>query len=103
MKMSKQTRKQRKEEEKRIIQELESAMSDPPQLPATQKSPKSYGENMPEKLHCKRCRTLMEDGVCPLCGYRVYMPMDEKKRKKYRWILTGIFLAVFLVIVILTR
>lgn len=102
--MAKLTRKEKKEEEKRIIQELESAMSESEELlTAEKKSRKNYGENMPEKLHCKRCRTLMEEGVCPLCGYRVYMPMADGKRKMWRWIVTGVCLVGCLLILLLTR
>lgn len=49
----------------------------------------------PEKLHCSRCKTLMENGECPQCGFRAYVPMDEEKMKKIRLIGTGVGLVLF--------
>ena len=105
--MSKLTRQQKKEEERRIVAEMESAMQeqretqDPPTAgQAEEQSVRGrYGKDpTPEKLHCKRCKTLMENGVCPTCGFRVYVPMDEKKVKKIRYIVAGVCIVVFLAI-----
>ena len=38
----------------------------------------------PETMHCRKCGAEMENGVCPKCGYKVYVPMDEKKALKIR-------------------
>ena len=93
-------RKERKAEEQRIIEELER---DLPSAPKKAEQKRSYGKDMPEKLHCKRCKTELQNGVCPVCGYRVYMPMDEKKQKKIRLIVGGVCVAVFLIVFLLTR
>jgi hypothetical protein len=43
------------------------------------------GENGELKtIHCRRCRTLMENGVCPDCGFKMYVPMSDEQRKKIR-------------------
>lgn len=57
-----------------------------------------YGADAPSELHCRRCKTLLDKGVCPNCGYRVYIPMDEKKRNKIRLIATAVGVAVFAVL-----
>ncbi|MBQ8322633.1 MAG: hypothetical protein IJX91_01560 [Clostridia bacterium] len=102
--MSKQTRQQKKEEEKRIIAEMEEALretkgeSGAQQPDSEEKVRKSVYATEPEKIHCRRCKTLMENGVCPTCGYKMYVPMDEKKRNKIRFI-AAIVLVVIGVIV----
>ena len=55
----------------------------------------SYHETMPEKLHCPRCKTVMEKGVCPTCGHRIYVPMDRAKQNKIKLISTCVLMAVF--------
>ena len=51
---------------------------------------------------CPRCKSLMQDnGKCTVCNYSEYVPMDEKKLRKIRWILGGILLAVFVVILVI--
>lgn len=97
--MSKQTRKEKRSEEQRILAEMDEAMRETAESASSRReasAPESYGKDAPEKLHCKRCKTLMENGVCPTCGFRVYVPMDEKKRKKIRWIVAGVCLVAFL-------
>ena len=37
-----------------------------------------------QTIHCRRCRTLMENGVCPDCGFKMYVPMSDEQRKKIR-------------------
>lgn len=110
--MSKLTRKQKKEEEKRILEEMRKALAeadaedkeetgacanveeDKPCSPA-----RNFGE-MPEVLHCKRCKTQMKNGVCPVCGYRIYIPMDEQKRNKIKNTLTYVLMIAFLIVFI---
>lgn len=72
-----------------------SAQSRPAQAQPTRSF---YDSTMPQQIHCRQCKTLMENGVCPTCGYKMYVPMDPKKRDKIRLILTGIFIAAFVVI-----
>ena len=60
-------------------------------------------KHMPETLHCKRCKTEMKDGVCPACGFRVYVPMDEKKQNKIKLVLTCVFMAIFVVLFVVLQ
>lgn len=117
-------RKKKKEEELRVIAELEQAMAEnakttkdalfeeEPQQEEIHQIQKctnkkrrrsNYGDYMPEKIHCRRCKTLMENGVCPVCGYKIYVPMDEKKREKIKLILAGVFIAVFVVVYVIIQ
>ena len=113
--MGKLSRKERKEEEKRIIAELDAAMaenkakeeggSEQTDEKTAKKPSKSsfYDQTTPEKIHCKRCKTLMENGVCPTCGFRVYVPMEQGKRDKIRlWVTVGL-IAVFLVMFLILQ
>ena len=107
--MSKQTRKEKREEEARILAEMDAAMAEQG-LPLLTKPPKQeekyareYDSTMPKKIHCRRCKTLMEKGVCPLCGYKLYVPMNKEKQRKIKWIATGILLAVFAAILVITK
>ena len=53
---------------------------------------------------CPRCKAPMqENGKCSVCTYSEYVPMDEKKLRKIRWILGGILFAVLIVIVIINQ
>ena len=62
-----------------------------------------YASTEPESVHCRRCRTLMENGVCPTCGFKMYVPMSEEKRKKIKMITTAIGFAVFIVIFVIIQ
>ena len=66
-------------------------------------SRKDYGGHMPQTMHCKRCKTEMENGVCPHCGFRVYVPMDSGKRSKIKLVLTGVFMAIFVVLFVVLQ
>ena len=68
-----------------------------------QKRRSVYDSNTPEQVHCKRCKTLMENGVCPACGFKIYMPMDVEKRDKIKLVTTIIGFAVFFVIFIILQ
>lgn len=113
--MSKQTRKQKREEERRILAEMDAAMLEQreaqgedvqAQETSAKDKPKKrkwgqMDDPTPKRLHCRRCNTLMEEnGYCPTCGYKVYMPMDEKKRNKVKLILTVVFVVVFVALFI---
>ena len=96
--------KQRKEEEAKIIAEMEQGLKEQGlSMPTYQggnkkkKHPNGYDDTMPEKIHCNRCKTLMENGVCPACGHTVYVPMDKEKRNKFRLIATVVCMAVFVI------
>lgn len=102
--MSKQTRREKKEEEARILAEMDEALKEqgmPPLSKTREKSEKEekyqreYDDTMPQKIHCRRCKTLMENGKCPVCGHTVYVPMNKQKQRKIKWIATGILLVVF--------
>ena len=114
--MGKQRRKERKAEEKRIIAEFEAALeeerkgseseglSQNPQPKAKKAKTSFYTSADPERVHCKRCKTLMEGGVCPVCRYKIYQPMSEEKRRKIKGIITLaalVVLAVFLVVTLM--
>ncbi len=100
----KKTKAEKRAEEARIIAEMDEAMQElkgGEQTPQPVKKPKRTpikDENMPDKIHCKRCKTLMENGVCPTCGFTVYIPMDKDKRNKIKVIATAVCMAIFVII-----
>ena len=57
----------------------------------------------PSQMHCRKCKTFMENGKCPSCGYTVYTPMDEEKQKNVRLILGVVCVVAFVVILLLTK
>ena len=106
--MSKQTRQQKKEEEKRIIAEMEDALREArgesvEETPPEASGKKSVYATEPDKIHCRRCKTLMENGVCPTCGYKIYMPMNDKKRNKIRLITAIVFVVIGVIIFAILR
>ena len=66
--------------------------------PTTKPVSSHYDKHMPQTLHCRKCKTLMENGVCPNCGFRVYVPMDSKKQNKINVVLTAVLMIVFVTI-----
>ena len=60
-------------------------------------------DKTPDEIHCSKCGTLMEKGVCPTCGHRIYLPMSEEKKGKIRFIVTCVAMAIFVVIFVLTQ
>ena len=95
--MSKQTR----EEEQKILAQMEEAMREEGQKAQTEE--KSVTDSPSQATHCYRCKTLMEDGVCPTCGFKLYVPISEEKREKIKKITTVIGFAVFIVVFIVFR
>jgi uncharacterized paraquat-inducible protein A len=99
--MSKQTRQQKREEEARILAEMDEALKAQGLAPISEprekeeKYKREYDDTMPQKIHCRRCKTLMENGKCPVCGHTVYVPMNKQKQRKIKWIATGVLLVVF--------
>ena len=65
---------------------------------APKKTTAYYSKAQPQQVHCRRCQTLMEEGTCPACGFKIYVPMSEEKRKKIKTITTAIGFVVFIVI-----
>ena len=110
----------RKERERQMIAEMESAMlaqkfpetagKNAAQTPQADGSPNrkkeakgKAQENKAQQIHCPRCKTVMENGKCPTCGHYIYVPMDEKKRKKIRLIVGGVCLVVFAVLFVVLQ
>ncbi len=91
---SKEKRKQRREEERRILAELDEAVA----AERAEQAPEQGEKGEEPVLHCRRCRTVMEKGVCPVCGYKTYQPMSEEKRKRVRNILTVVCLVGFAIL-----
>lgn len=108
--MGKKTRTEKRAEEARILAEMDEAMAAqgaqetevaaPAEEVKEPKKAKWYQDATPSEIHCKHCKTLMENGVCPNCGYHIYVPMDKKKRDKIRWIVGGACLVAFLIVFI---
>ena len=120
--MGKLTRQQKKEEERRIIAEMEAALqentaeeSETTGKDAVQeenldekgdfdkKKRGFYDEETPETVHCKRCKTLMENGKCPVCGFYIYTPMDKKKRDKIRLVVATVCMVAFVILFVLLQ
>lgn len=117
-------RKTRKEEEKRIIAEMDEAMravrgeaqaseqNTIDTIDTTQnttertddRTAQKPSQKPSQKLYCRRCKSeLGANGVCRVCGYRVYMPMDENKRKKIRLIVAGVCIVGFLILYLIVK
>lgn len=108
--MSKQTRQEKREEEQKVLAQMEEAMQEEKQekpAPKEEGEKKSrssfYASTEPERVHCRRCKTLMENGVCPTCGFKMYVPMSEEKRKKIKMVATAIGFAVFIAIFLIIQ
>ncbi len=99
--MSKQTRREKSEEEKRIIAEIEEGTENAKKTETKKKS--FYDSAQPETVHCRRCRAVMEKGVCPTCGFKMYVPMDEEKRRKIKTVTTAIGFVVFIVVFLIIQ
>ena len=101
-------RQEKREEEKRIIAEMESALQEEKTAKTEAKreeKPRSsyYSSTQPERIHCHRCKTLMENGVCPTCGYKIYVPMSDEMRNKIKTVTTAIGFVVFIVIFLIIQ
>lgn len=102
--MPKMNRKQKQEEERRIIAEMEGALQgNKSNASKEQTENRAYDDTMPDKIHCKRCKTLMENGVCPTCGFRIYVPMDKKQRDKMKLTLAIVLMTAFVAVFIWTQ
>lgn len=106
--MNKQTKKEKKAEETRILAEMKAALEEAERADNMTNGEKEVEESAPVQksqtkpqestYHCRRCRTVMQNGVCPTCGFKMYVPMDEKKLGKIKLILTAVGMAIFLAI-----
>ena len=103
--MSKKTRAERKEEERKILEEMGEVMPKPKYTGGNKKKKheNEYDETMPQKIHCKHCKTLMENGVCPQCGHTVYVPMSKKQRDKARLIMAIVLMAAAVVLFVVLQ
>ena len=58
----------------------------------------------PKVIHCSKCKTVMDEkGRCPNCGHYIYIPMDEKKRKRIQIITTIVGVVVFIVLFVILQ
>lgn len=94
--MSKQTRKERKKQEAEMLAEFDKELEKGRETDGQMRTARQNAST--DKVHCKRCKTLMEKGVCPICGYKIYVPMTDEKRKKVRFIVTCVCLVAFVVL-----
>lgn len=106
--MSKKSRKEKREEERRIIAELDAAVQEQEtgteSVPQAAPAPKNRQEKGKQRYHCPKCKTTLEqDGKCPTCGYKMYMPMDEKTRNKIKIILTVVLMVIFAVMFVILQ
>ena len=70
------------------------------------KRPKIFGvleDKTPETMHCRNCNSLMENGVCPTCGFKAYVPMDPEKQKNIRLISGVVCVVVFIIVLLITQ
>jgi len=95
---------QKRVEEEKILAEMDEAMKE--KAKEEENKPKLSAilqDKTPEQIHCRKCQTLLQDGVCPTCGFRMYVGMDKEKQKKIRLITGGICLLVLLAILLLKK
>jgi rubrerythrin len=96
-------KKTKKELEQEMIAQMEEALQE---QKAAQEQAQADGEEPTKEtpqFHCRKCKTLMENGKCPACGYTDYVPMDAKTQRKVRLILGGICVLAFIILFFATR
>ena len=72
--------------------------------PKTTDGQTQTGEKKPKTIPCPRCKMPMqEDERCATCGFKKYVPLDEKKRNKIKLITTIIAMVVFVVIFVILQ
>ena len=94
--MTSNKRRQKRERERQILAQMDAAMQEQAQT-AEPQAPTTETPTQPV-VHCKRCKTVMEKGVCLTCGFRIYQPIDETLRRKIRWTITGVCLIAFVIV-----
>ena len=99
------TRKEKRAEEQRVLAEMKAALDEADGITTeeVQKPKRRKNDITPEIVHCRRCKTVMENGVCPSCGFRIYVPMDKEKQEKIKFTLTCILTAVFVAVFVITQ
>ena len=55
-------------------------------------------DGTPSVIHCRRCGTQMENGVCPACGFKIYVPMNREKQQKIKLVATIVLMAIAVVL-----
>lgn len=103
MKEKQNKRQQKKLEERRIIAEMDAAMQEQAEQASVEEQARAQDRASQTVMHCRRCKTEMNGGVCPTCGYKEYIPMSEEQRKKIKNVLTVVLLSVFLVLFIILQ
>ena len=104
--MKKQTRKEKKAEEARVLAEMREALEEAERAERGENEVDNTAVSTPTPAiqehvyHCRRCQALMKNGVCPVCGFRMYVPMDQKKLGKIKLVTTAVCMAVFVAIFI---
>ena len=101
--MKKQTRKEKRAEEARVLAEMKAALEEAERLENAengnaQREESATPQSEKPTYHCRRCKAVMQNGVCPACGFKMYVPMDEKKMGKIKLVLTAVGMAIFLAI-----
>ena len=101
--MKRQTRKEKRAEEARILAEMKAAIEEAERAENAENWEAQIEESAPVQTakptyHCRRCKAVMQNGVCPVCGFKMYVPMDEKKLGKIKLVLTAVGMAIFLAI-----
>ena len=105
--MEKQTRKEKKAEEARILAEMKAALEEAERAEVGESEVES--ESAPKweppapqapAHYCRRCKTALKNGVCPICGFKMYVPMDEKKLGKIRLVTTAVCMVLFVALFI---
>ncbi len=102
--MEKQTRKEKKAEEARVLSEMRAALEEAERAENVDSEaenttvPVSTPALQEPTYHCHKCKAVMQNGVCPVCGFKMYVPMDQKKLGKIRLVTTAIGMAIFIAI-----
>lgn len=72
--------------------------------PKTENGKTQTDEKKPRTIPCPRCKMPMqEDERCAACGFKKYVPLDEKKRNKIKLITTIIAMVVFVVLFVILQ
>lgn len=104
--MSKQTREEKRADEARMIAQMQEAMAEKEKEKQAEAAPQNAQATpkKPKTIPCPRCKMQMEaDGRCATCGFKKYVPMDEKKRNKIKLITTIVAMVIFVVLFVILQ